>query len=187
MANPITYLRRRIGWGIRNEDGTATIPFIIFLPFYMMLVTSSVEMGMLMVRHVMLERGLDLAVRGLRLGIWNPPNSAELKRVVCRNAGIIPDCLNSMKIELRPVDTATWQPLGSGATCIDRSAAIQPDDPTFDGGGEDNLMLIRACVKFKPLFPMSGAGFSMPKDGAGEYALISATAFVNEPARGGGS
>ena len=59
------------GWFTRKakeEDGTATIPFVIFLPFFLILVVSSLEMGLLMVRHVMLERGLDMAVRGLRLG-----------------------------------------------------------------------------------------------------------------------
>jgi Flp pilus assembly protein TadG len=181
MANLIASLRRRIGFGLRTEDGTATIPFVIFLPFYMLLVTSSVEMGMLMVRHVMLERGLDLAVRDLRLGTWTPPDQDELKRVVCNNAGIIPDCTNVIMIELRPVDTNTWEPLSSGPTCVDRSAVIAPDDPAFTSGGEDELMLVRACVKFRPLFPTSGAGFAMPKDDAGDYALISATAFVNEP------
>ncbi len=61
----------RLGCGRRRspeEDGTATIPFLLFLPFFMMLVISSLEMGMLMLRHVMLERALDMSVRDLRLG-----------------------------------------------------------------------------------------------------------------------
>ena len=186
MANAISLLRRRLSRSARSEDGTATIPFVLFLPFYMMLVTSSVEMGMLMVRHVMLERGLDLAVRDLRLGVWNPADATEVKRRVCNNAGVIPDCMNTMLIELRPVDTMTWQPLSSGATCVDRSAPIEVQELPMDSGGDDHMMRIRACAKFDPLFPMSGAGFGMPKDASGAYALIASTAFVNEPDRSGG-
>jgi hypothetical protein len=43
------------------------------------------------------------------------------------------------------------------------------------------MMLIRACAKFDPLFPTSGLGFQLPRDNTGAYALIAATAFVNEP------
>jgi len=169
----------------REEDGTSTIPFIIFLPFFMMLVISSVEMGMVMVRHVMLERALDMSVRGLRLGFWNPPTHDELKADICANAGLIPDCMNVLMLELRPVSKVTWQPLSSGPTCIDKSAVIAPTPPDFFGGSGDEMMLIRACAKFYPMAPLTGLGFQMPKDGAGMYALVAATAFVNEPTPGG--
>ncbi|MCX7888702.1 MAG: pilus assembly protein [Rhodobacteraceae bacterium] len=167
-----------------DEDGTSTIPFVIFLPFFMMLVISSVEMGIVMVRHVMLERALDMSVRGLRLGFWNPPTPLQLKQSVCRNAGLIPDCMNTLLIELRPVSKVTWQPLSSGPTCIDKAAPIQPV-PTFTSGVGDEMMLVRACAKFYPMAPMTGLGFQLPKDSSGMYALVAATAFVNEPTPGG--
>ncbi len=184
MGNAITYLRRTFRRALRDEDGTATIPFVIFVPFYMMLVMSSLEMGMLMIREVMLERAVDMTVRGLRLGIWTPPTHTELKRVICNEAYVIKDCMNVLLIELRPVDTTTWQPLASGPTCVDRKAVVQPVT-TFNYGQGDNMMLIRACAKFDPLFPLTGLGFQLPKDNTGAYALIAATAFVNEPEPGG--
>ncbi len=45
-------------------------------------------------------------------------------------------------------------------------------------------MLIRACAKFDPIVPTTGLGFRLPKDNTGAYALISSTAFVNEPEPG---
>ncbi len=184
MANPLKLFRLRVRRAAQDEEGTATIPFVIFMPFFIVLVMSSLEMGMLMIRHVMLERALDMSVRGLRLGIWTPPTHTDLKRTVCNMAGVIPNCMNTLLIELRPVDTATWQPLSSGPTCVDRANPILPVT-TFNPGVGDNMMLIRACAKFDPIFPMTGLGFHLPKDNTGAYALVSATAFVNEPDPGG--
>jgi hypothetical protein len=183
MANLLTRLRTKLRRAAREEDGTSTIPFVIFVPFFLMLVTSSLESGMLMMRHVMLERAVDLSVRGLRLGIWTPPTHTELKRTICNAAGLIPDCMNTLLIELRPVDKTTWEPLSSGPVCVDRANPILPVTD-FDGGTGDDMMLIRACAKFDPIFPLTGLGFQLPKDNTGAYALISSTAFVNEPLPG---
>lgn len=166
-----------------REDGASTIPFVIFVPFFIMLVISSLEIGMLMIRHVMLERAVDLSVRDLRLGFWKPKSHAELKDRICSNAFLIPDCSNAMLVELRSVSKQTWSPLGTQATCVDRAATVQPIT-VFDPGKGDDMMLIRACVKFDPIFPMTGIGFHLPKDKTGAYALTAATAFVNEPEPG---
>ena len=175
--------RRAFRRAAADEEGSSTIPFVIFAPFFLMLVVSSVEMGVLMIRHVMLERAMDLTVRGLRLGTYNPPDQTTIKRDICNLAGVIPNCMNALLVELRPVSTTTWQPLASGPTCVDRGAPVQPV-VTFTPGTGDEMMLIRACAKFVPLFPMSGLGFSLPKDDTGAYALVAATAFVNEPTPG---
>ena len=166
----------------REEDGTATIPFVIFLPFFMTLIVSSLEMGMLTMRHVMLERAVDMSVRDLRLGTWKDPKHEDFKKIVCNRAGIIPDCLNTVVVELRPVSTITWEPLAAGPVCVDRANPMQPEDfPEFDAGDGDEIMLIRACAKFDPIFPTTGLGMHLPRDNTGAYALVAATAFVNEP------
>lgn len=180
MARMMNRLRSWLGRKAREEDGTATIPFLIFLPFFLVLVVSSLEMGLLMVRHVMLERAVDMTVRGLRLGTWTNPTHESIKREICNNAGLIPDCMNAVLVELRPVSKVTWEPLSSGPTCVDRAETVQPVTE-FNPGVGDDMMLIRACSKFDPIFPLTGAGFHLPKDNTGAYALVAATAFVNEP------
>ncbi len=52
-------------------------------------------------------------------------------------------------------------------------------------GTSNEMMLIRACVMLDPIFPTTGMGFHLPMDGTGAYALVSSTAFVNEPRPGG--
>ncbi|MGB3313785.1 MAG: TadE family protein [Albidovulum sp.] len=168
----------------QEEDGSATIPFVIFLPFFMTLVMSSLEIGMVMLRQVMLERALDLSVRDLRLDLWDGDYD-EFKDLICSRASVIPDCRNAIAVELRPVSTVTWEPLTSGPTCVNRAEDVEGEDlPEFTPGEGDEIMLIRACSKFDPIFPTTGLGLHLPKDNTGAYALISTTAFVNEPELG---
>lgn len=164
----------------RQERGAATVEFVLWFPLFVSLLLASVESGIVMVRHVMLERGLDLTVRALRLGLWTDPDHDDLKAAICDAAGILPDCATALTIELVPVSTATWQMPAGPVPCIDRSEAIQPVTQLVPGAGNE-LMLIRVCAKFTPLFPTTGVGLGLPKDGAGQYALVSASAFVNEP------
>lgn len=176
-------LRRLFRCAARDESGSATIPFVMMMPMFIILVLSSLEMGMVMIRHVMLERALDMSVRELRLGLWVNPTNQQLKSRICNYAGLIPNCNNALLVELRPVSKTTWQPLSSGPVCVDRALAVQPVTE-FVAGGSNEMMLIRACAKFVPMFPLTGLGFNLPKDSTGAYALVAATAFVNEPRPG---
>ena len=181
MRGPMTSMRAWLRRKAREDDGSATIPFVIFLPFFMTLVMSSLEIGMVMMRQVMLERALDLSVRDLRLDLWDGTQE-EFKTLICSRASVIPDCGNVLLVELRPVSTVTWEPLASGPTCVNRAVPMDPKDyPKFEKGKGDEIMLIRACAKFDPVFPTTGLGLHLPKDNTGAYALISSTAFVNEP------
>ena len=187
MGRIFARLMPRLRQLARSEDGTATIPVLIFVPFYILFLLSSVELGMLMIRHVMLERALDLVVRDLRLGLWTPSDPAnagdELRGRICAQVGLISDCKKTLLVELRPVSKTTWSPLSAGPTCVDRSQPVYANPlPTF--GTSNDIMLIRACAKFDPVFPTTAMGAQLPKDSTGAFALVSSTAFVNEPRPG---
>ena len=63
MTFAIKTLARFLRLFRRNEDGGPTVEFaLIFLPF-IILPVSGFELGLLMTRHVMMERGIDMAVR----------------------------------------------------------------------------------------------------------------------------
>ncbi len=65
-----------------NEDGSPTLEFVLlFLPC-LMLPVSGVELGLLMTRHVMLERGIDMAVREVRLNTNRTVTEDELKQAI---------------------------------------------------------------------------------------------------------
>jgi len=64
---------------LKDESGAVVVDFAIMLPVFLMLMLSSVEMGMMTFRQTMLERGLDMAVRNLRLGLYSSPTHAKMK------------------------------------------------------------------------------------------------------------
>lgn len=171
---------RRLFSKFRREDGTATVEFaILFMPFMLILV-SAYEIGMANVRHVMLERGTDIAVREIRLNTGAPPDKEEIRKMVCNSAGIIPDCLEVMEIELRTIDMDTWVMPPAQAECIERNEEIQPV-VEYENGLQNEMMFMRFCIVVDPMFPTFGLGAGMPKDESGGYRLVSMTAFVNEP------
>lgn len=173
--------RRMTRWA-RRQDGTATVEFVVVVPILLILFMSSVEAGFMQLRYVMLERGVDMTVRELRLGQIHQPTQDKLRKEICRLAMVIPDCVNSLLVELRPVDTGTWGGMSETSTCINRDEPIAPQQPpNFNPGVGDQLMLIRACAVFDPIYPTVGLGLQLAKDPGGTYHLVASSAFVNEP------
>ena len=171
---------RRLHRFRRAQDGTATIEFVMLFTPIILLMMSGAEAGLLNLRHVMLERGLDIAVRQVRLGPKTPPDHEALKKMVCDNAYLIPDCMNALAIEMSRVSKQSWNLLDATPVCRDRSEEIKPMTRYLPGAPSD-LMIVRACVKAQPIFPAAALGGIMQKDAYGDYAFVSVSAFVNEP------
>lgn len=170
------YLRR----ARRAEDGATTIEFLIWFPFFITLVCSSLEAGLMALQHSMLERSLDLTVRDLRIGVLPDPSHNDLKAAVCSRIMIVPGCGSDILLELTAVQTTSWSLPTEAPKCVDHSLEVQPVT-TFQPGVQNELVTVRACIKVRPLFPTTGLGLRLPKDPTGMYALTSASAFVNEP------
>lgn len=164
----------------RSEDGSGTIEFAMWTPFMLLLCMTSIELGMLLTRQVMLDRGVDLAVRAVRVGTMANVTHANLRAAICDGAVIIPDCINQLKLEMRPMNPRAWTALDPNADCIDRDDSSIPLR-NFTPGGENQLMVLRACALFDPFFPTTGLGSSIPKTSGGAYALLSTTSYVVEP------
>lgn len=164
----------------RREDGTATMEFALMLPLIMSLFLMSLEAGVLQLRQSMLERSLEMAMEDLRLGNVSNPTHNKLRDMICDHLVVVSDCKSVLKIDLQPVNTTSWVLPSAAPTCIDRSNPIAPLN-NFATGGGDEMMLVRVCLPADPLFPTTGIGLGLPKDGAGQYRLIVQSAFVNEP------
>lgn len=163
-----------------REDGSATIEFVILFPFFITIFLSAVELGMYTMRQAMLERGLDLAVRDVRLGTGVDFDHDALKDQICEYAGFIPDCDNGLRLEMIQIDLRTNVTIPATPDCSDQSEPVSPVR-TFISGQANELMVLRACVKFDPLFPTTGLGKQLDVDGAGQAAMIATAAFVQEP------
>jgi hypothetical protein len=169
----------------RNQDGTASVEFVFIFPAFMGVFLLGFESGYFMLRGVMLERGVDVAVREVRLANGTVPDLAELKTDICDVALMLPNCEESLQIEIRPVAPVPGgvADLGTEISCIDKR--VDPDDvaneTTYNTGSGNQLMMVRVCALAEPLFPTTPLGAGLKVDSFGNYALVSTTAFVNEP------
>ena len=175
--------KRRALWRrAAREDGAATVEFVILFPVFIALFLSAFELGLYMTRQVMLDRSTDLTVRALRLGQFENPTQELLRFNICRRAAVVPNCENRLLIEMTQIPTTTWTTLPSAATCVDREEDIEPV-VKFNGGQPNDMMLIRVCALLEPVFPTTRLALEMPSYND-FYALVSTSAFVNEPAGG---
>lgn len=165
----------------RDETAGVSVEFVIIAPVYFALMISTFEAGWLMTKSMMLERGMDLTMRELRLGIHDNPTHDQFKEIICNNAKILKDCEASMLLELVPIDTAADVP--TSTVCRDRASDVDPK-VTFTPKNSNRpieTMFVRACVIVDPMVPGMGLALHLPLDATGGMALVSYGAFVNEP------
>ena len=174
----------KLGKGLRrlrkDEGGAATVELVVVFPFFVAVFVSAFEVAIMNMRAVMLERATDVVVRDIRLGGGGSLEYDDILSDICDVSLIIPDCMDTTRIELQPVDTDTWAGLSAEVDCIKRDEDIQPV-LKFQNGQENELMLMRVCAIVDPIFPTVGVGRSIPLDSSGGYQVIASTAFVNEP------
>ena len=177
---------RRFG---KDETGITTIEFVLVFPMFFGFFLMTYESGMISANHVMLERGVDLTVREIRIGNMVDPDRDELRKSICDIALIIPKCEEQLEIELIRTDPLNWVAFDPQVKCVDRGD-IDINNSIIDSSANNQLMLIRACVRINPLLPTTGLGKTIvdnnQDDAAdGSYALVSISAFVVEPFRSG--
>lgn len=195
MIRCITRLARRSRRAARSENGNASVEFVFLFPLFVTLLISAIESGLMTMRYVWLDRSLDLTVRDLRLGILmneepdplaspdevEETNHEQVKQAICdRGELLLPDCMNTLHLELISVDTDVWNLPDPGAACVDRTGVVNPP-LTFQARQQNEMMIIRACYIVDPLTPDFGLGARFNKDSSGGVALIASSAFVNEP------
>lgn len=164
----------------QDEEGSSTIEFAILFPIFAFILMGGYEIGYYTVSSSMLDRGLDMAVRDVRLGHMEDVDLPSLKKSVCAYATYVRTCEENIHIALEPVVATSFTRPASYAQCIDRSAEVQAAT-TFTDGAENELMLVRACVQIDPIFPTTWLGAQLQAYEGSGYAMVSTAAFVNEP------
>lgn len=162
-----------------SEDGNAVAAFALWLPLFVGIIVSAVELGTITVRHTQLERALDQSVRDLKIGVTAPTHDA-LKASICARTTVLPGCSQTLHLEMIPLDMRNLQAPSATADCADTTQDATPQR-VFSHGSGGTLMFLRACYKFRPLTPAATLNASLPKDDQGYTAIISTSAFVYEP------
>ncbi len=191
----IRRLFRRLRLFRRDEEGMATIEFVMWFPIFIMTTYSGVELGIVAYNHANLERALDETIQDVRMNhiskyTVNPEEGwthTLLKEIVCDKAGAIPDCFENLALEMTSIDPFKGNPMLSGEFvnpfCVDTPEDVRgKKDQMFSPGAANELMVIRACVEIKPLFNGTTLGKLAQRDPDGQYELHATTVFVHEPA-----
>ncbi|MBN2760072.1 MAG: pilus assembly protein [Rhodobacteraceae bacterium] len=168
---------------VKRQDGAVTVEFVVIIPFLLTLFFASVDAGITMLRQVMLDRAVDLAVREVRLGRVPSDGSVTMAQLICDRTILFSDCPNNIAVEMQPIDTTNFAGLTDPIRCVDRELAITPA-VAFNpgsGGSAQELMLIRTCVAADPLIRFTGFLTAMPINPEGQYVVASRGIFVNEP------
>lgn len=170
-----------------NEDGVVTVEFVIVFPVFMFMFLMTFESGMVGLRHFALERGVDIAVRDVRIGLMPEPTPELLRTRICASAGLIPDCENQLQVEMIQLNPRAWVDPSPTVACVDRGAAVQPP-VAFTNTANNRLLFLRVCTRFDPVIPTSGIGKAIVDNNSGtaaggSYALVATSAFVVEPFR----
>lgn len=168
---------RRFG---RAQRGNSTIEFALLFPAFMAIFASTFESGLLMTRYAMLDRGLDVAVRELRLQTGVPLTHEQVRARICENTLILSNCEKHLHLELVKIPRSGWTMPDDRATCVDRTGEINPT-VQFTPGDPNDVMFIRACYVVDPIFPTFGMGNTVHRDASGAMRIVASSAFSNEP------
>ncbi|WP_272006673.1 TadE/TadG family type IV pilus assembly protein [Roseovarius sp. ZX-A-9] len=174
------FIRRMLGAFRREESGSASVEFVLVFPVFLALIIMSLELSMITLRHVMLERGLDIAVREIRLGTGTSPTHDAIKDRICEEALIINECSDSLRLEMVPSDMRNLVTLGGEVMCTEREEQGEPV-LSFTPGQQNQLMFLRACLKYDPIFPAWHLASRLESDPSGQLSIVSMSAFVQEP------
>ncbi|GAA6207142.1 hypothetical protein NBRC116601_04350 [Cognatishimia sp. WU-CL00825] len=172
MLNKLRFFRK-------SEDGNAAVEFAIMFPVLLVFLMMSVEVGLMTLRHTMLERAMDDTVRWVRLNTGGAPTHEELKARICEY-NVVPDCATNLHLEMVVRDVRNWTDLPSTFACTDASETIAPMSE-YSFGMDNELVVLRACAKYTPIFPSSKFASALQTDGAGDTSITAMTAFVQEP------
>ncbi|WP_171123718.1 MULTISPECIES: TadE/TadG family type IV pilus assembly protein [unclassified Ruegeria] len=177
--------RTRRWW--RDEDGTTLVEFSVCLPLLLLFLFITLEFSYLIVRQVALDRSTDETFRELRLGLISDPTHEKVKTAICAKSLAqvsLWDCDENLLLEVRQVEKSDWEfNLNGRANCLNTSPPDGYEPPIdFTEGTENQLMIARACLVQRSLFPPMPMLASLRRyDDLGNFALISRSAFVNEP------
>jgi Flp pilus assembly pilin Flp len=174
-------MRRMLRRFAKNRVGAAAVEFALVIPMLLVLVSSTLEAGWIMVQTIMLDHALDKTVRELRIGTFANPTQASMRQRICNEALVLIDCEQTLALELFPIaDDGTGYPSDT-QRCLNRNTPIQPV-LRFSQGNRAQTMYVRACFVVSPLTPGLGLGMALSKDASGAMRIIAKSGFVNEPA-----
>jgi hypothetical protein len=177
----ITRIKTRLS-RFRKEDAGAlyTVEFAVMLPLLFMALAFGVELTTHANRQFQVDRALDVTTRTIQLNTGANYSHADVKSYLCQKSGGLKDCESNMMLEMTPINPHDFTGLPALPACVDRSAPVNPIRG-WSVGQQHELMMLRACYSFEPVFGSFGLGALLGTDDAGMGRMVAISAFVQEP------
>ena len=139
-----------------------------------MLFIAAFETSMLLTRQVMLERALDQSVRHLRLTTGLSVTHDAIRENLCENTVVLNNCDRVPGARPAPDRQDSYVLPDYHTMCLSEDGEVHPAN-RFNPGGQNELMLIRACARVNRILPISGLGLQLTRDDAGAIHVTAAT------------
>jgi Flp pilus assembly protein TadG len=176
----ITAIKNKLTRFRNEESGNMTIEFVLAIPLVFSIFLSTTEMGIYSMRQMFLDRGVDMAVRNVRLNTGQNLSHTDLRNMVCNFSGFLRDCESELNLTLTPIEIDSFTgPSGQPSDCVNTYPTISPLRQ-FAHGSEHQMMLIVACYSFDPIFPTTGLGFAFDQE-TDQSRMYGFSGFVQEP------
>ena len=177
----ITRMKKHLRRFRQEEKGAAyIIEFAILAPALFGTFFFGFELSMHSIRQMQLDRGLEVTTREVRLNTSMAFTHEDLKRAICLNSGGLEGCEENLRLEMVPMNPRSFTSLDALPDCVNSAQPVAPLRG-WSLGQEHELMLLRACYRFKPVIASIGLGAALDTDGDGFAKMVSISAFVQEP------
>ncbi len=171
----------------RDEDGASTVAFVLIFPVFIGIVLAGAEAGWLMTRYMMVERGVDIAMRDVRLGLaGDEVTYTELVDRICDATSVVDDCSTNLVVATQVLEDDAEAVDPDPAPCFDNSfsaseiASFNPADE-YEEAETSQTVVVKVCAVVQPIFKDFGLSAVLRLDGAGGFPIRTASAFKHEP------
>jgi len=165
---------------VQDDRGSMSIEFVLQFTIFFAIFMAAAELGHVNIRHAMLERAVDETVRDIRVGTGTAPSYDEIRASLCTALAVDEKCEDNIRLEMQQVAPRGFSAPETSLDCRNMADQASPANE-FNYGSENELMLLRACLRYKPLFPTTGIASAFNTDSEGYTQLIAKSVFVQEP------
>lgn len=169
----------------RDDSGGEAFGLIVVIPLLLAFLGFATDLGLLLVRNAMLERGVDTGVREIRLGNMAPNDYSGLRSHICNAAVVLPSCESRLKIQLKAMSPYAWEDPGQTPDCESLKTVTVTAAKEFDAAQRNQLVILRACIVVEPLMPGWSLGNVLLSSADGSrnrfYQATATTTYTQEP------
>jgi Flp pilus assembly protein TadG len=166
----------------QDKDGVAAIEFTLLAPIFFALIFGTIEMGYLFLKINMLNNAVAVVSKVIYTGAASDGSVTyeDIEDSICENIYFVgSNCAGNLHIELTEISSFSDFPT-TVAECEDTDLNITPS-VSYNPGSAKSIIFMRACFMTDILMPGLAFGLNLEKTANNKFAIISSTAFVNEP------